>query len=77
MTRIEIEPDIIGLDRQEMNGENIYFFEGVRVDEETYCKLKTNNIDPFITKGGDGRLVRMLTDEAIEKMREWKEVGEL
>jgi hypothetical protein len=60
-----------------MNGENIYFYEGVRVDEETHRKLKAEGIEPFITRGGEGRLVRMLTDEAIEKMREWREAGEL
>jgi hypothetical protein len=77
MVRIEFEPDIIGLDRQEMNGENIYFFEGVRVDEETHKRLVAENIEVFITKSGNGRIVRMLTDEAAEKMREWKEAGEL
>jgi hypothetical protein len=60
-----------------MNGENIYFFEGVRVDEETHRRLVAENIEVFITKGGNGRIVRMLTDEAAEKMREWKEMGDL
>jgi hypothetical protein len=77
LVRIEFEPDIIGLDRQEMNGENIYFFEGVRVDEETHKRLVAENIEVFITKSGNGRIVRMLTDEAAEKMREWKEAGNL
>jgi hypothetical protein len=77
MVRIEFEPDIIGLDRQEMNGESIYFFEGVRVDEETHRRLVAEGIQVFITKSGNGRIVRMLTDEAAEKMREWKEMGSL